>query len=60
MYVFTNYDDYLAEFENTFTFKVNRYFSARLDLYPRFDNGSNNKENWQMKEMFTFGFDYVW
>ena len=60
MYVFTNYDDYLAEFENTFTFKVNRYFSARLDLYPRFDNGSNKKENWQMKEMFTFGFDYVW
>ncbi len=59
LYYFTDYDVSLGEFENTFTFKVNRYFSARVSLYPRFDDSTDNKD-WQMKETLTFGFDYVW
>jgi hypothetical protein len=59
LYVFTSYHSLLGEFENTFTFRVNRYLSANIMLYPRIDDDTN-KDPWQMKEMLTFGFNYVW
>jgi hypothetical protein len=59
LYMFTSYDSFLGEFENTFTFKVNRYLSANIMLYPRIDDGTAY-DPWQMKEMLTFGFNYVW
>lgn len=59
LYAFTSYESVLGEFENTFTFKVNRYFSARVMFYPRFDDHTASRV-WQMKEMLTFGFNYIW
>jgi hypothetical protein len=59
LYMFTSYESFLGEFENTFTFRVNRYLSANIMLYPRIDD-STTKDPWQMKEMLTFGFNYVW
>jgi hypothetical protein len=59
LYAFTSYDSFLGEFENTFTFRVNRYLSANVMLYPRIDDGTAY-DPWQMKEMLTFGFNYVW
>jgi hypothetical protein len=59
LYMFTSYDSFLGEFENTFTFRVNRYLSANIMLYPRIDDGTAY-DPWQMKEMLTFGFNYVW
>lgn len=59
LYVFTSYESVLGEFENTFTFRVNRYFSAKIMFYPRFDDHTDSRV-WQMKEMLTFGFNYIW
>lgn len=58
LYCFTSYKKVLVEFENTFTFNISRFFSARIYAYPRFDDSSDSKI--QMKEMLTFGFNYVW
>lgn len=59
LYIFTNYESVSGEFENTFNFAVSRFFSARLYLYPRFDD-TVKKDHWQMKEEITIGFNYIW
>lgn len=58
LYCFTSYKKVLVEFENTLTFNLSRLFSARIYLYPRFDDSSDRDV--QYKEMFTFGFNYAW
>ncbi len=58
LYCFTSYQKVLVEFENTFTFNISRFFSARIYAYPRFDDSRDSKV--QIKEMFTFGFNYIW
>lgn len=58
LYCFTSYRNVLFEFENTFTFAISRYFSARIYAYPRFDDSRDSKI--EMKEMLTFGFNYIW
>lgn len=57
-YYFTSYDSQQVEFENTFSFNVSRRFTCQLYLYPRFDDSRDEKI--QMKEMLTFGVNYVW
>lgn len=57
-YYFTSYDNIQTEFENTFNFLVSRRFTAKVYLYPRFDDSLDDKI--QFKEMLTFGFSYVW
>lgn len=59
LYTFTSYESVLGEFENTFTFQVNRYLAANVMVYPRFDDDTDGRV-WQMKEMLTFGLNYVW
>lgn len=58
LYYFTSYKNIQTEFENTFNFNVSRRFTAKIYLYPRFDDSHDNKL--QMKEMLTFGFSYIW
>ena len=61
MYGYTTYKRMLMEWENTFTFVVNKYISSNLFLYPRFDDGAakDNKHGyWQMKEYISLGFSY--
>ncbi len=40
LYYFTNLKYVDFEWENTFTFTINKYLSAKLFLYPRFDDSS--------------------
>lgn len=58
LYYFTSYESILAEFENSMNFQVSRYFTAKLYLYPRFDDSADDRL--QMLEMLTFGFSYNW
>lgn len=57
-YFFTSYHNAQIEFENTFNVKLGRYSTAKVYLYPRFDDSVDDK--WQMKEMLTFGLAFVW
>ncbi len=61
---FTTYDKVIANWENTFEFKLNRYLSTKIFLHNRFDDGvtltEENDSYFQMKEMLTFGLSYSW
>ncbi len=62
LFAFTNYSRVQAEWENTFNFKVNRYLSAKLFLYPRFDDGVRRVKNQsylQFNEFLSLGLDYT-
>lgn len=61
LYAFTSYKRAEVEWENTFSFMFNKYISANLFVYPRFDDGvarGRNHGYWQLKEYFSLGFNY--
>lgn len=61
LYAYTTYKRMLMEWENTFTFIVNKYISANVFLYPRFDDGAVRDSHhgyWQLKEYVSLGFNY--
>lgn len=58
IYYFTDYSSTQVEWENTFNLSINRYLSARLFLYPRFDdsrNRSENQSNFEFNELLSLG-----
>ena len=61
---FTTYDKVIANWENTFNFKLNRYLSTKIFIHLRYDDGVTLKEEnytyFQLKEMLTFGLSYTW
>ena len=61
LYGYTTYERMLMEWENTFTFVVNKYISSNLFVYPRFDDGAKKDGHhgyWQLKEYISLGFSY--
>lgn len=58
--------DALVEFENSFDFKLNNYFSTTLYLYLIYDNSvsSDKKDSklgyWKLHERVMFGLSYNW
>jgi len=65
-YYFTSYDRVVGEFENTLTMAINRFFSTRIYVYTRFDDGvaADKKDDdlgyFQLNELLSFGFNYKW
>lgn len=61
LYGYTTYKRMLMEWENTFTFVVNKYISSNVFIYPRFDDGAARDKDygyWQLKEYVSLGFNY--
>ncbi len=61
MYGFSSYKRVEWEWENTFTFKFNKYISSNLFIYPRFDDGvlrDGDHGYWQFMEYLSLGFNY--
>ena len=60
-YAFTSYKRVEMEWENTFTFKFNKYISSNLFIYPRFDDNTKRDDHhgyFQFKEFASLGFNY--
>jgi hypothetical protein len=60
-YTFTTYKRVEMEWENTFSFKFNKYISTTIFLYPRFDDNTTRDDHhgyWQFKEFTSIGFNY--
>jgi len=64
LYYFTTYKNVESEWENTFNFVVNRYFSTRLFFHLRYDDKRTLKSGedsyFQLKELMSFGLTYYW
>lgn len=62
LYYFTNLDYVDIEWENTFTFTINKYLSSKLFLYPRYDDSApsyRGKHGYLMfKEWLSLGINY--
>ena len=61
IFYFTNYEHVQGDWENTFDFILNRFFSTRLFVHLRYDDAlALNKDlgHFQLKELLSFGFNY--
>lgn len=61
LYAFTTYHRAEVEWENTFTFKLTKYISSKVFLFPRFDDSSKHDDKlgyFQFKEYCSLGFNY--
>lgn len=61
---FTNYEKVTCHMDNSFDYSLNKYFSIKLQIILRYDDGIKRKEDiksyWQINEVLTFGFKYTW
>ncbi len=61
LYAYTSYRRALIEWENQIEFKVTKYISANVFLYPRFDDAGRRDTNsgyWQFMEYSSLGLSY--
>ncbi|MCM1005971.1 MAG: DUF3078 domain-containing protein [Prevotella sp.] len=63
LFLFTNYDDFQGDWENTFNFAVNKFLSTQIYVHLRYDTSSdavsNRWRHWMLKEILSFGFRYA-
>lgn len=62
IYFNTAYKSTEAEWENTLTMRISRYFSTRINVHLRFDDAVKPSDGWnrylQINEVLSFGFNY--
>ena len=65
LYFFTTYGKHtIGEFENTLVMAISRFFSTRIYVHVRYDDGvtktADNDTYFQLNELLSFGFNYKW
>lgn len=61
LFLFSDYRYFLGDWENTFSFNINRFLSTQIYVHGRFDSSSISSDKWKhwmLKEIFSFGFTY--
>lgn len=61
LFLFSDYHYFQADWENTFTFNINRFLSTQFYFHPRFDSSTPLNATWrywQLKEILSFGLSY--
>lgn len=63
VFLFSNYDDFQGDWENTMNFSINRFLSTQIYAHLRFDTASEPSSgswrHWMFKEILSFGFRYA-
>lgn len=63
LFLFTDYGYFLADWENTFNFQLNKFLSTQIYVYPRFDSSTDRMATkwryWMLKEILSFGISYT-
>ncbi len=62
-FIFTDYDDFQGDWENTLNFAINRFLSTQIYLHLRYDTNADatrpHWRHWMIKEILSFGFRYA-
>ncbi len=61
LYFFTDYHYVQGDWENSFSFAINRYLSTKIFVHLRYDNShtwDSDWRYWQLKEILSFGLTY--
>ena len=64
LFLFTDYKDSQADWQNTFEFQFNRFFSTQLYFNLRYDSQANTAlapgwHRWMLKEILSVGLSYT-
>lgn len=63
LFAFSNYKNFLADWENTVSFSINKWLSTQVYVHARFDSSSeivnSNWKHWMLKEILSFGLRYT-
>lgn len=61
LFLFTDYSYFQGDWENTFSFAINRFLSTQIYLHMRFDSSVDSSTGWKkfmLKEILSFGLSY--
>ena len=62
LFLFSDYSYFLADWENTLNFQINKVLSTQLFLHPRFDSSTEDLTkwgHWMLHEILSFGISYT-
>lgn len=62
MFLFTDYDYFLGDWENTLSFAINKFLSTQIYAYLRYDSSAPAAAGWghfMLKEILSFGLSYT-
>lgn len=62
MFLFSDYKNFSGDWENTFSFAINRFLSTQLFAHLRYDSAGTRIGGWgrwMLKEILSFGFAYA-
>lgn len=62
MFLFTNYKYFLADWENTFNFEINKFLSSQIYVHARYDSSTETNTKWKhfmLREVLSFGLSYT-
>lgn len=62
LFLFSDYHYFLSDWQNTFSFDINRFLSTQLFLHLRWDTSAESNATWKkfmMREILSFGLTYT-
>ena len=62
LFLFTDYSYFLGDWENTFSFAINKFLSTQLYVHLRYDSSAESVAKWKkfmMREILSFGLSYT-
>ena len=62
LFMFTDYDYFLADWEHTINFDVNKFLSTQIYVHMRYDTSTETLTKWKhfmLREVLSFGLSYT-